>query len=244
MVYSPYMSTMRGEKRLVFDIETAGVNFETLDPVSQHYMLQYAENDDEKQDIKERLGFYPLTGSVVAIGVINPDSGQGAVFAQRPSQSPDVQYPSELEEGIALRVGDEQQLLQWFWEAAQQYDHFISFNGRSFDVPFLVTRSAIHSIRPTKDLMSNRYLSSQKYGATHIDLLDQLTFYGAFRRKFNLHMWCKAFGIDSPKEEGVTGDDVTALFNSGNIIDIARYNVRDIRSTAELYKRWDQYMRP
>jgi uncharacterized protein YprB with RNaseH-like and TPR domain len=52
---------------------------------------------------------------------------------------------------------------------------FITFNGRSFDAPFLIVRSAVHRIKPSVNLIPNRY---DKY---HIDLFDQLSFYGVSR---------------------------------------------------------------
>jgi hypothetical protein len=92
--------------------------------------------------------------------------------------------------------------------------------------------------------MSNRYLESQRYGAVHIDLLDQLTFYGSVRRRGSLHLWCRAFGIGSPKEGGVSGDDVTPLYRAGRIKDIARYNAGDLSATAALYEAWRKYLKP
>jgi hypothetical protein len=52
----------------------------------------------------------------------------------------------------------------------------------------------------------------------HCDLADQLTFYGGggrdgATRRFNLDFYCKAFGVESPKSQGVTGQDVTRLIN-------------------------------
>ena len=91
--------------------------------------------------------------------------------------------------------------------------------------------------------MSNRYLGSQKYDAKHVDLLDQLSFYGAVRRRGNLHMWCHAFGIKSPKSEGITGDDVGRLFKEKKFQDIAKYNAGDLRATKELYEYWNTYIR-
>ncbi|MDP1629431.1 MAG: ribonuclease H-like domain-containing protein, partial [bacterium] len=120
---------------------------------------------------------------------------------------------------------------------------FISFNGRAFDAPFLMIRSAIHRIKPTKDLMSNRYLRSQDFEAKHVDLFDQLTFYGAMRRKGGLHLWCRAFGIKSPKAEGITGDDVGRLFEEKKFKDIARYNAGDLRATRDLYQYWKDYVK-
>ncbi len=109
-------------------------------------------------------------------------------------------------------------------------------------MPFLMIRSAILGIKPSKNLMSNRYLSLQKYDAVHVDLFDQLNFYGAVWKKFNLHMWTKAFGIKSPKEEGITGEDVNRIYKERKFLDIARYNLGDLKATKELYEKWDKFI--
>jgi hypothetical protein len=90
--------------------------------------------------------------------------------------------------------------------------------------------------------MSNRYLNNQKFNASHIDLQDQLTFYGAVRRKPSLHLACRAFGIKSPKAEGITGDDVKKLFKDKEYLKIARYNSGDLQATKELYEKWDKFI--
>ena len=134
-------------------------------------------------------------------------------------------------------------MLEQFWQLAELCDEFISFNGRSFDAPFLMIRSAVHKIKPTKNLMSNRYLESQRFDAKHIDLLDQLSFYGALRKKGNMHLWSRAFGIQSPKAQGVSGDDIAPLFKKKKFLEIARYNVGDLIATKELYERWLNYVK-
>ena len=73
--------------------------------------------------------------------------------------------------------------------------------------------------------------------------MDQLSFYGARRKKENLHLWARAFGIKSPKSEGITGDDVSRLFKEEKYEDIARYNKSDLIATKELYDYWDKYLR-
>ena len=45
---------MSNISKLVFDIETIGVDFETLDKISQEYLLQYAESDEEEQERKRK----------------------------------------------------------------------------------------------------------------------------------------------------------------------------------------------
>ncbi|MBU1028783.1 ribonuclease H-like domain-containing protein, partial [Patescibacteria group bacterium] len=116
----------------------------------------------------------------------------------------------------------------------------VGFNSRSFDAFFLNIRSAVHGIRPSVDLMSNRYLKSQFGAARHIDLLDQLRYYGAVNSiGLNLHLWCRALGIKSPKENGVDGSLVGQLFKDQRYKDIARYNIDDLLATRELFRTWD-----
>ncbi|MEA2113163.1 MAG: hypothetical protein U9P63_00705 [Patescibacteria group bacterium] len=54
--------------------------------------------------------------------------------------------------------------------------------------------------------------------------------------KSSLHLWSRAFGIKSPKAQGVTGDDVGRLFKEKKFLDIVKYNVGDLTATKELYK--------
>jgi DNA polymerase elongation subunit (family B) len=219
--------------RIVFDIETAGFDFEALEAPVQDYLLKWAETDDEKNEVKEGLSFYPLTGEIVSIGMLNPDTGKGAVFFQN-NNSP---FPDFEEEGLRYEAGNEQEIIQKFWDTVKSYSQFITFNGRGFDCPFIMVRSAVHKIRPSRELLPNRY------GDTHIDLMDQLNFYGAVRRKFSLDMWCRTFGIKSPKENGITGYEVKDLYRSGRGFDIAKYCAGDLKATAELLSVWENYIR-
>jgi len=219
--------------RIIFDIETVGRDFKSLDNATQEYLLRYAETEDEKEEIKDRLSFYPLTAEVVAIGLLNPDTQKGLVFFQTTGEP---LLPFE-EDNIRYETGTEKEILDKFWSVIKDYKQFITFNGRGFDCPFILIRSAVYKIKPKKDLMPNRY------NDTHIDLLDQLTFYGASRRRFSLDMWCKTFGIKSPKESGITGYEVKDLFRTGRYIDIAKYCVGDLRATRELLSYWENYIR-
>lgn len=232
---------------LIFDIETIGEDFDSLDKTTQEVLTRWIKKESESEEeykvsleeLKSGLGFSPLTGEIVVIGVLDSDKNEGAVYFQAPGEK-----AGEFEdEGIKFRPMREKEILQKFWQVARECKEFVSFNGRGFDVPFIMVRSAAHGLRPTKDLMSNRYLGSQRFDAKHIDLLDQLSFYGAVRKKGNLHLWSRVFGIKSPKSEGISGDDVGKLFKEKKFIDIARYNVGDLRATKELYGYWNKYIR-
>jgi len=227
--------------KLVLDIETIGEKFDQLDQTTQEVLTRWtkkeSKNEDEYRialdDLKNGLGFSPLTGEIVAIGILDVEKNKGAVYFQAPGEN-----IKEIEkDGIKFKQMAEKEMLENFWQVASKYDEFITFNGRGFDAPFLMIRSAIHKIKPSKDLMSNRY------DKKHIDLMDILSFYGAVRRKGSLHLYCRAFGIKSPKEDGISGDGVNAFFKEKKFLEIAKYNVGDLRATKELYEYWEKYLR-
>jgi len=219
--------------RIIFDIETAGKDFDHLEPAVQDYLLKWADTEEEKKEVRESLSFYPLTAEIITIGMYDPDRKKGTVFFQN---NADPLLPFE-EEDMRYETGTEQEIIGKFWETIKGYKQFITFNGRGFDCPFIAVRSAVHKIRPVRDLMPNRY------GDIHIDLFDQLTFFGATRRKFSLDMWCRTFGIKSPKSDGVTGYEVKDLYKAGRHIEIARYCAGDLKATAELLSVWHTYFR-
>ncbi len=247
---------------LVFDIETIGVDFDNLDEITQHSLTRWikreAAGDEGKYnvmlaDLKEGLGFSPLTGEIVALGVFDTDREKGTVYFSTSSASladtADEQssvkekYEEWTSGNFIFKPKTEKEMLENFWQGAKNYHEFVSFNGRSFDAPFLMLRSAVHQIKPTINLMSDRYLRREYLGIRHIDLLDQLSFYGAVRRKGNLHLYCRMFDIKSPKTAGITGDDIGRLFKEKKYKEIAEYNSWDLIATGELYKAWQEYIK-
>lgn len=240
MGYTALMST------LILDIETVGENYDAMDETTQAALTGWVErrvtNPKERkkatQQIKEELALSPLTGQIVALGVLDYEKDKGKVYFD-----PGEDTHEEIVEGnYTFTPLSEADMLASFWQGAAKYNTFVTYNGRSFDIPYLMVRSAVHGVKSTKNLMSNRYLSMQRGGA-HIDLKDQLNFYGAVdnRRQGSLHLWTRAFGIASPKGGGMSGYDVGKYFTEGKILDIARYNSRDLTATASLYQRWQTY---
>ncbi len=231
---------------LIFDIETVGESWELLDQTTKENLSRWVERSTQSasereaglKDIREGLGFSPLTGIIVAIGLYDLERAQGVVYYQ------DEKKDIEIDIGdFVLKSRNEKEMLEDFWEGAKSYDTFVTFNGRGFDVPFLNLRSAIHDIRPSQDLMDGRYLYQQKI-VRHVDLQDQMTFYGAMARRPSLHLFCRAFAIESPKADGVAGDDVVDLFKEKRFREIAEYNSRDVIATTLLYKKWLEYLAP
>ncbi len=61
-------------------------------------------------------------------------------------------------------------------------------------------------------------------------------------RKFNLDFYCKSFGIESPKQHGITGLDMKQLYEEKRFCEIAKYNLGDLKATAELFRRWEKFL--
>ena len=230
---------------LVLDIETIGKSYEEFDETSKHYFNQWAERDasneaeveKELEKIKKGLPFSPFLGEIVTIGVTD-DAGQSAVYFRADN---DKNAKDFEDGGVQYRVGSEKEILEKFWEVARNYQTFVTFNGRGFDAPYLMIRSAVHGVRPSRNIMPPRYLSQQRYGPQHIDLADQMAFYGAIRRS-SLHFTTKTFGIESPKGGDITGEEVPQAFKDERYEEIARYCMDDVFATKKLFEYWNKYL--
>ena len=218
--------------RVVIDIETLGYPIDSFAEVRREYLLKFAETDADREEAIHKLNLYPTTAQIIAIGMLNPETGHGKILFQADEK---LDYAVE-NDAIRFHSGDEQEILAQFWLDIGHYAQFITFNGRGFDCPFLMLRSAILQIQPSRNLMPYRYDAS-----IHCDLLEQFTYYGAFR-KFNLDFYCKSFVIESPKAHGITGLDMRQLYEAKRFKEIAEYNLGDLKATAELFRRWERFL--
>lgn len=229
---------------LVFDIETTALPVESFDEVQREYLFREAEKlEDEtaraqkRAELQHMMSLYPLTAQVVCIAMLNAESQRGQVlFTAEDYQDDDEAGPVEF-----VPFPDEAEMLHAFWDVARHYEQIVTFNGRAFDIPFLYLRSALLNVPISrKDWLGYRFTAEP-----HCDLAEQLTFYGVSgrdgaARKFNLDFYCKAFGIESPKMQGVTGMDVPALIAEGRHREVAEYCLRDVKATVLLYRVWKE----
>ena len=225
-------------RKIVFDIETCSFPFETLSESQQEYLLRYAEKeiDGKIKEIKiddaiRYTSLYPFTAKLISIGIYDVEKEKSYVYYE--SNQPE-EWISE--KNVHYKGLNEVEMLNSFWRIVELADQIITFNGRNFDAPFLMIRSAINRIKPGKNLVPKKFDST-----FHIDLLDQFTYFG-LTRKFNLDFYCQSFGIDSPKTKGISGMEVKTLYEAGRIKDIAVYCADDIYATFQLYKIWNEYL--
>jgi DNA polymerase elongation subunit (family B) len=224
---------------VVFDIETVGVDWNSLDEAQRAYLLKNAKTQEEQRLVPEWLSLWPMTGKIVVLAMQNVETGKGRVWFEKN----DGRAEEKSEDGLFEFVGDtESVFLEEFWKAVSRFDRFVTFNGRGFDCPWMMLRSTILGIRPSRNLMGYRYSLRP-----HVDLLEVLTLFGAggtAARKFNLDFFCKVFGIASPKEEGMDGYSVGPYYREGRLPEIARYCRRDVEATAALFKKLETTLIP
>jgi hypothetical protein len=225
-------------KTVVFDIETVSLPWLELDALQREKLTRYSEDHEDFLRRKAGGSFSPYTGKIVVIAMLNPETEHGIVWYEAAGAR--TARPSE--DGLFDYVAcDESTMLCEFWEKVAKYGRCVTFNGRTFDGPFLSVRSAIHGLSPSKNLLGYRYSVE-----THVDLLELLTFQGAVSRDQTptLHAACVAFGIPSPKTAEMHGYAVGDAYREGRLAEIADYCRKDVEATAALYRRLESTLLP
>jgi DNA polymerase elongation subunit (family B) len=225
-------------KTVVFDIETVSRPWLELDSMQRGRLTRWAEDHEDFLRRKEGGALSPYMGKVIVIAMLNPDTGKGVVWFE----TAEARASRTAEDGLFEYVAcDEATMLREFWEKVEKFDRFVSFNGRSFDGPFLSVRSAIHALSPSKNLSGYRYSLE-----SHVDLLEVLTFHGTVSRDQapSLHSACVAFGIPSPKTAEMHGYAVGDAYREGRLGEVADYCRKDVEATAALYRRLESTLLP
>ncbi|HVS10373.1 MAG TPA: ribonuclease H-like domain-containing protein [Planctomycetota bacterium] len=217
---------------IAFDIEVAGFPWEEVDEITRGYLLSRARTPEDRESVSERTALFFGLGKVIAIGMWLVEDDRGMLLLEGQSS------PAREWEKVAhskIQRGSEAELIQAFWEvvgrAPQRPCRLVTYNGRTYDGPVLMTRSAQLGIRPSVNLLPYRYDIS-----SHCDLMEVFNFHGTTRENYSLDYWCRRFDIESPKG-GIDGSQVARAYREGRIEDIGEYCLRDVRATALLYKK-------
>ncbi len=208
---------MANPNTLIVDIETVGQDVDSIPPRALEILLP-TDDDEERQRVLDSLGLDPSTGRIICIGV----------------------YWLEVDRSRAYCQSDERELLANFWSDLGQIrpTRFVTFNGKSFDFPYIKVRSAILEVPIPRDIMlDTRRFSTER----HFDVREALTNYDRYR-KGTLEFFCEIFGVPSPKD-GIDGSKVGDYFKQGRLDEIAHYCLADCKATAGLYQRLRHYYR-
>lgn len=181
---------------------------------------------DCDEEAYRRLALTGEYGRVLTIGVIVEVDGRvtqsGCLGRDRETRS------FHLQERRTLRAW--WQLLKPFRAAT---DLIVTFNGISFDLPFLYKRSIINRVQPTVSLSFARYRSRPIFDVMH-------EWHKWDARKFiSLDELARLLGFKSPKEKGIDGSRVYDKFCEGAHTheDLAAYCMDDVRVMRQCWYR-------
>jgi predicted PolB exonuclease-like 3'-5' exonuclease len=216
---------------LVFDIETVpDTTIRALPPTIAQAVTRAAERQDGEDG--KVMSLSPWFGKIVSLAFADAsrpaDDMPVTVLAVPP---PQVQGEVQREVPAHVRLMSEKELLQCFWTLAEHADVVVTYNGRNFDVPYVVVRSLVHGIPARKDLLSNPWGLRP-----HLDLYRVLTNGSNSLGPSSLDVVCWSLGLTSPKGS-MDGSMVAPTYARGDIVTIAEYNAGDVRATAEVYRR-------
>ena len=229
---------------LIFDIETKAETWKSLPGISRAALTKWidqgnfseAEKQQKREEVQSRLSLSPFTGSIISLAVYDVERQTGAVYFVS-----DTADESFTVDDFTFKSRTEAEILEDFWEGAGSYDVFVTFNGRSFALPFIYHRSVMNNVRPSVDIARQRYLTKQSL-PYHIDLLDELSFYGSMHHRPSLPLLCGAYGIDNPSVLG--GEEIAEAFKDGRFRAIAEKNMGDVEAIRDLYEKWKEFLAP
>jgi predicted PolB exonuclease-like 3'-5' exonuclease len=211
--------------KLVFDIETSALSdddllsvipfVDTKEPPRGNIKLEEtwkkkvkewnAPQASKKREtehidkLKKRGALDPLTGHVLAIGV-KFDKGDG--------------------EEVKIFEGIEKTMLEDFWTLlgwfTQRAEPVYTYNGTSFDLPFLVNRSRLYRIKPSNYLGRPLVNDYGKLPTTFVDIAKVWS--GPYRGNFDMPRFeqlCSLFSIKA-KSDGFRGDSFSRLYRTDN----------------------------
>lgn len=212
---------------LTFDIETIPQNEESLSKIQEEEIEKKMErylvkrpHEDEGEAKKMLMATSPYFGEIITIGL------------HRHTEYGD-------EDSIAL-IGSEEEILSRFWENIKSFNGlFISFNGISFDVPFISKRSMKHRITPS----NTKFLDTYKFQKRpHFDVKSVISDFNNWVAP-TLKLTCDLLDVPSPKGGGVEAKNVAQAFHNGRIDEIADYCEKDVKATFECYKKMIGYFK-
>jgi DNA polymerase elongation subunit (family B) len=155
----------------------------------------------------EKMALSPLTGKIAAVGLYGEFGGE-------------------------VLIDDEKSMLDAVY-AAIKVSQIITYNGKSFDIPFIFKRGIILGCEwatiPEMKLFTDRY----KSGEAHIDLMVEFCNYGEYEKLDNL----ARFILGSQKVEFDYREIPELLKTDEGKAKITEYCLKDCELTYKLAKR-------
>ena len=207
------------KKVVAFDLETIA------DPACLAFLPKVKANgglkdpvkikaDIEKKEEKQiaEMGMNPLLNLIVCAGLYDGKNEPLGISI--------TEATHEAEKGLLTKL----------WEVLSNYDHFVTFNGRSFDLRCMHIHGMLHGLMPSVNIDKGKYNRGN-----HTDLRQILAGSEDFAKGQLGFFTQKFLGVDKP--EGISGDMIQDYFDNGLHDDIEKYCKNfDAEKTFRLYK--------
>ncbi|MHB8362861.1 MAG: ribonuclease H-like domain-containing protein [Patescibacteria group bacterium] len=188
----------------------------------------YIEN--EKKKVNEKAALSPLTGKIILIGILtDATENHGTSIA---TEVGIVDYS-------VAQDTNEKFLLQQFWEMLSDlwdngHQPLVTYNGKQFDLPYIISRSTIMGLTKPNLLPSMKQLLSKYDSRDHIDLFQTLNpNYGDYS---SLNEWSYLTG-DSNVLEHNNASEIANWYETGQMDKIIEKNKMDLFKTYFLYNK-------
>jgi len=129
-------------------------------------------------------------------------------------------------------------IVEDFWSGITSYRskfqdrvRLVTFNGRGFDLPLLELAAFRFGVSCREHFANGR----KRFDGWHLDIMDWLTNYGAYRMSGGLNLLSKILG--KPGKMDIQGDKVYQLFCEGKLQEINDYCMFDTLDTFFVFLR-------
>lgn len=212
---------------VALDIETCPLPLDDLAPAQhERFTRRVLHNGDRRPGeddaaVAERVrATDPALAWICCIGVVSVADP----LEERPVRTYTAACPDE-----------EAAMLRAFWgdvavlASLRVSLRWITFNGKDFDVPRLLLRSAAHGIAPVRCGLLDTYPYRHR---PHCDLMRLLG-----GKQLSLDALCAVLGVASPKAGAVSADGVSEAVSTGSLDALAAYCAADVAATLACFAR-------
>jgi len=151
-----------------------------------------------------------------------------------PNYSQIILIGTKIQDEMNFFSGEEKTMLQEFWSYVKekQPTKIITYNGYKFDIPFLLLRSYMHTIKVPININMNRWNMNS---SNHFDVMLFFSHNEIFLNP-NLEILGKMHGIEIPGEQ-ISGRDIEKLYAQNQLDTINEKCKHDLEILEQLFEK-------
>lgn len=178
----------------------------------------------------------PATAKIATISVYDIERQEGTIYIEG------TVSPSTTADNWHVKVLPEKDILHHFWEGTRQYDVFVGYGIRRFDIPFIVHRSIALQVQLHNRLQNRKILTQQQLPFV-VDLQDEFSLYGNMSKPLSLLTLVKLYKL----QEKILFKDATSFLTTYlnlNMPEVVTHATQKNLATTRLYERWQETIAP